>query len=200
MDVMSFVLPPLPYALDALAPHISKETLEYHYHKHNLAYVNKLNELLKDSDDINLSVEEVMLKHPSGPIYNNAAQIWNHRIYWQCMSAQHNQQPQGSLAEAIDRDFGSTEAFMRTFAQKGMSQFGSGWTWLLSDKQGKLSIQSTPNADNLVHTELTTLIACDVWEHAYYIDTRNDRASYLDNFWKVTNFAFALDQYEAITQ
>lgn len=195
---MSFVLPPLPYPLSGLAPFISEETVDYHYNKHNLAYVNKLNDLLKDTDDSELSLEEVMKKYPIGPIYNNAAQIWNHRVYWQSMGTQHHQKPKGMLADAIERDFGSVEKFVSEFNKRALTQFGSGWAWLLSDKKGVLSIAGTPNAENMANTKQTTLIACDVWEHAYYIDTRNDRGAYLDNFWQVVNYAYAQSIYENI--
>lgn len=184
-----FTLPPLPYAMDALAPTISKETLEYHYGKHHQAYVNNLNNLTKDTDMANMSLDEVIMKSTGG-IFNNAAQVWNHTFYWNCMTPKSTGAPSGKLAEAINKKFGSFDEFKKLFTQSGATLFGSGWTWLVKNTDGSLEIMNTGNAGLPMKEGKTALLTCDVWEHAYYIDYRNARPTYLDNFWKLVNWEF----------
>lgn len=187
---MTHVLPPLPYALDALQPTISKETLEYHYGKHHQAYVNNLNNLIKDTDYANLSLEETILKSKSGGIFNNAAQIWNHTFYWHCMSPNGGGEPTGALLDAILKKFGSFDEFKKQFSQASITTFGSGWGWLVKNAAGELEIMSTSNADTPMAHDKKALLTCDVWEHAYYIDYRNMRPTYVENFWKLVNWDF----------
>lgn len=187
---MPFELPQLPFAMDALAPHISKETLEYHYGKHHAAYVNKLNGLVVGTEFENMSLEEIIQKS-SGGVFNNAAQIWNHTFYWHSLSPQGGGEPTGELAEKVTADFGSFDALKETFTKAALTQFGSGWAWLVKDDNGKLSVCATANADTPLTDGKTPLLTCDVWEHAYYIDTRNARAEYLKNFWALANWDFA---------
>lgn len=186
---MPFQLPKLPYALDALAPHISKETLEYHYGKHHLAYVNKLNSLIEGTPFEHLSLEEVITKS-SGSIFNNAAQVWNHTFYWHCMKPQGGGEPKGDLADAIKDTFGSFSVFKEKFTNAAVTQFGSGWAWFAKNQDGSLEIYSTSNAGNPLTDDKTALLTCDVWEHAYYIDTRNDRGKYIDYFWNLVDWGF----------
>ncbi len=190
-STMAFELPDLPYALNALAPHISQETLEYHHGKHHQAYVNKLNSLVPSTEFEGLSLEEIMLKAEQGPIYNNAAQIWNHTFYWHSMSPQGGGQPSGEMASAIESNFGSFDTFKEKFTSAAINRFGSGWAWLVRNKDGSLDVENTLNADNPMNDGQTPLLTCDVWEHAYYIDTRNDRAKYVNNFWALVNWDFA---------
>jgi Fe-Mn family superoxide dismutase len=191
---MSFTLPPLPYAMDALAPHISKETLEYHYGKHHSAYVNNLNKLVVGTEFEHLSLEEV-IKKSSGGIFNNAAQVWNHTFYWHCLSPQGGGEPEGRLADEIKKAFGSFTAFQEKFTQTAATTFGSGWAWLVKDKNGDLKIISTSNAGTPMTEGLTALLTCDVWEHAYYIDYRNVRPDYISAFWKLVNWSFVTDNF-----
>mgnify|MGYP003429685648 FL=1 len=186
---MTFSLPPLPYELDALAPHISKETLEYHYGKHHQAYVTNLNKLVADSDFATMSLEDVIRKS-SGGIFNNAAQVWNHTFYWHCLSPNGGGEPSGKLAEAINQTFGSFAASKEQFTQAAITTFGSGWAWLVQDDKGQLSITSTSNAGTPMTNGLKALMTCDVWEHAYYIDYRNARPNYLTAFWDLVNWDF----------
>jgi Fe-Mn family superoxide dismutase len=186
---MTFTLPPLPFAMDALVPHISKETLEYHYGKHHQAYVTNLNKLIADSDFATMTLEDV-IKKSSGGIFNNAAQVWNHTFYWHCLSPNGGGEPTGKLADAISHAFGSFSAFQEQFTQAAISTFGSGWAWLVQDKQGNLKISSTSNAGTPMTDSLTALMTCDVWEHAYYIDYRNARPTYLNAFWSLVNWDF----------
>ncbi|MDC0717537.1 superoxide dismutase [Nannocystis bainbridge] len=177
---MPFTLPELPYAKDALAPHISAETLEFHHDKHHAAYVNNLNKLLAGKPEAELPLEEVILRSDGG-VFNNAAQVWNHTFYWHSMKPNGGGRPTGELAAAIDRDFGSFEKFREEFANAATTQFGSGWAWLvLAD--GKLSVTKTGNADLPLKHGQTALLTIDVWEHAYYIDFRNARPKYIDTF------------------
>lgn len=186
---MPFQLPVLPYALDALSPYISKETLEYHYGKHHQAYVNKLNLLIEGTPYVNKPLEEIIVT-ASGGIFNNAAQVWNHTFYWHCMKPHGGGIPQGALAELIHRTFGSFDAFKQEFTAAASNHFGSGWAWLSQCKDGSLVIESTANADSPLTAQKTPLLTCDVWEHAYYIDTRNDRGRYIAQFWEVVNWDF----------
>lgn len=186
---MTFTLPPLPYAMDALAPHISKETLEYHYGKHHSTYVTNLNKLVADTDFATMSLEEV-IKKSSGGIFNNAAQVWNHTFYWNCLSPNGGGEPTGKLADAINKAFGSFAAFKEQFTQAAISTFGSGWAWLVEDKSNHLKIISTSNAGLPMTDDLKALMTCDVWEHAYYIDYRNSRPNYMNAFWELVNWDF----------
>lgn len=188
-------LPPLPYAMDALAPLISKETLEYHYGKHHAAYVNNLNNLIPDTEFADLSLEDI-IKRATGAIFNNAAQIWNHTFYWHCLTPNSPKQPSGKLADAIQRDFGSFEAFKKKFSQTAISTFGSGWAWLVQTPQKTLEIISTSNAGTPLTTQNTPLLTCDVWEHAYYIDYRNARPTYVEKFWDLVNWDFVAKNFK----
>ncbi|NTX10886.1 superoxide dismutase [Myxococcus sp. CA051A] len=177
---MAFTLPELPYRKDALAPHISEETLEYHYGKHHQAYVTNLNKLLDGKPEASKSLEEVILSSDGG-VFNNAAQVWNHTFYWHCMKPSGGGLPTGDLAAAITRDFGSFEKFKEEFSQAAATQFGSGWAWLVLDKD-KLAITKTGNADLPMKHGQKALLTIDVWEHAYYIDFRNQRPKYIETF------------------
>jgi Fe-Mn family superoxide dismutase len=186
---MTFTLPQLPYALDALAPHISKETLEYHYGKHHNTYVINLNKLIAGTEFEKASLETI-IKNSTGGLFNNAAQVWNHTFYWHCLSPNGGGEPTGKLADAINKAFGSFAAFKETFTQTALGTFGSGWAWLVQDDKGALSIISTSNAATPMTQGLTALLTCDVWEHAYYIDYRNMRADYMNAFWALVNWDF----------
>lgn len=187
---MSFTLPQLPFAMDALAPYISKETLEYHYGKHHMAYVTNLNKLIAGTEFETLSLEDIIMKS-KGPMFNNAAQVWNHTFYWHSLSPNGGGEPKGKLAEAINAQFGSFAAFQEQFTQAAATTFGSGWAWLVQDSAGALKIMSTSNAATPMTEGLTALITCDVWEHAYYIDYRNARPDYIKAFWSLVNWEFA---------
>ncbi|WP_368939067.1 superoxide dismutase [Fe] [Proteus mirabilis] len=186
---MSFELPKLPYALDALEPHISKETLEYHYGKHHQTYVTNLNNLVKGTDLENKSLEE-LIKTTEGGIFNNAAQVWNHTFYWNCLAPNAGGTPTGKIAEAINKAFGSFEEFKKQFNDAAAKNFGSGWTWLVKKADGSLAIVNTSNAATPVSGEDKPLLTVDVWEHAYYIDYRNARVKYLEEFWALVNWSF----------
>ncbi|HEJ9550977.1 TPA: superoxide dismutase [Fe] [Proteus mirabilis] len=186
---MSFELPKLPYALDALEPHISKETLEYHYGKHHQTYVTNLNNLVKGTDLENKSLEE-LIKTTEGGIFNNAAQVWNHTFYWNCLAPNAGGAPTGKIAEAINKAFGSFEEFKKQFNDAAAKNFGSGWTWLVKKADGSLAIVNTSNAATPVSGEDKPLLTIDVWEHAYYIDYRNARVKYLEEFWALVNWSF----------
>jgi len=186
---MTHTLPPLPYAMDALAPIISKETLEYHYGKHHQAYVTNLNNLIKDTEFANASLEDTIMKS-SGGIFNNAAQVWNHTFYWNSMTPKGRGQPSGKLADAITKTFGSFDEFKKKFSQTAITTFGSGWGWLVKNAQGDLELMSTSNADLPMKHGKKALLTCDVWEHAYYIDYRNMRPTYVEKFWDIVNWDF----------
>jgi superoxide dismutase, Fe-Mn family len=187
---MAFTLPPLPYAMDALQPHISKETLEYHYGKHHNTYVVKLNGLLEGKPEADLSLEEVV-KTSSGGVFNNAAQVWNHTFYWHCLSPNGGGEPGGALAAAIDKSFGSFAVFKEKFTDSAINNFGSSWTWLVKTADGGLAIVNTSNAATpLTDASLTPLLTVDLWEHAYYIDYRNLRPKYMEAFWALVNWDF----------
>lgn len=186
---MSFELPALPYEKNALEPHISAETLEYHYGKHHNAYVVNLNNLLKGSEFEGSSLEAI-IKASSGGIFNNAAQVWNHTFYWHCLSPQGGGEPQGKLAAAINQAFGSFTAFREQFSDAAVKNFGAGWTWLVKRPDGSLAIINTSNAATPLTGEDKPLLTVDVWEHAYYIDYRNARPTYLENFWALVNWTF----------
>ncbi len=190
---MSIELPALPYAMDALEPLISKETLEYHYGKHHQAYVTKLNDAIKGTDLENVDLEDIVKKSEGG-IFNNAAQVWNHTFYWNCMAPNAGGEPSGKIADAINDSFGSFEAFKEKFTQAAATLFGSGWAWLVQNQQGKLEIVQEVNAGNPMTSGLTPLLTCDVWEHAYYVDYRNARPNYIESFWKLVNWEFVNQQ------
>ena len=193
---MAIELLPLPYELNGLAPHISAETLEYHYGKHHRAYVTHLNHLIAGTDLDGMELEEIV-RRASGPVFNQAAQAWNHSFYWNSMSPRGGGEPQGRLADAIVRDFGSVDAFKEAFAKSGATLFGSGWTWLVQRPDGRLAIVNTSNADTPLTGEDRPLLVADVWEHAYYIDYRNARANYLQAFWQLVHWEFAADNLVA---
>jgi Fe-Mn family superoxide dismutase len=191
---MEHKLPELPYAMDALAPHISKETLEYHYGKHHKTYVDNLNKLIPGTEFEKLSLEEI-IKKSSGGIFNNAAQIWNHSFYWNCLSPKGGE-PSGALADSINKSFGSIDEFKQKFTQTAITTFGSGWAWLVKNTAGGLEIVSTSNAGCPLTEGKTPLLTCDVWEHAYYIDYRNARAKYVETFWKIVNWGFVAKNFK----
>jgi Fe-Mn family superoxide dismutase len=192
---MAFELPPLPYKRNALEPHISKETLDYHYGKHHQGYVKKLNAQVADTDMEDRPLEEIV-KTAQGKLFNNAAQVWNHSFYWQCLSPQGGGSPSGALLEAINNSFGSLEKFKEAFTKSAAGNFGSGWTWLVKTSNGALAILNTENAKTpLTDAAVLPLLTVDVWEHAYYIDYRNSRPKYLDAFWALINWDFVSDNF-----
>ena len=194
---MAFELPPLPYAMDALEPHISKETLEYHYGKHHATYVAKLNGMLEGSADADKDLE-TLVRTSSGGVFNNAAQIWNHTFYWNCLSPTGGGKPSGDVAAAIDSAFASFDKFREAFNTRAAGNFGSGWTWLVKKKDGSVAIVDTSNAGTpLTDSSVTPLLTVDVWEHAYYIDYRNSRPDYLAAFWKLVNWEHVKRCFEA---
>ena len=192
---MQLSLPTLPYAKNALEPHISEETLEYHHGKHHAAYVNKYNDLVKGSEFDGVPLLEV-LRNAKGPLFNNGAQAFNHDFYWKCLTPDETA-PSEALLAAITETFGSFAAFQEQFSASAVTLFGSGWTWLIIGTDGKLAIENTSNADTPVQTEgKHPLLTCDVWEHAYYIDRRNARPQYVENFWHLVNWDFVSENYK----
>ena len=192
--IMTHSLPALPYEMEALAPHMSRETLEYHYGKHLKTYIDNLNNLIVGTPFAEMPLEEICVK-AEGPIFNNGAQAWNHIFFFNSLTPTSQGAPTGALAAAIDRDFGSLEAFKEQFGKAATSLFGSGWVWLCSDKAGKLSIIAEPNAGNPLKKGLTPLLCIDVWEHAYYIDYRNSRPEFIKNFWELVNWKVVEQRY-----
>lgn len=188
-DFMEHRQPELPYSKGALAPFISAETLEFHYGKHHKNYVSKLNELIKNTNFENLSLEEI-IKNSEGPIFNNAGQTWNHSFFWNCMTPAGGGLPKGKIAKLIENHWVSFEKFKDDFSKQAISLFGSGWTWLCVDRAGKLEILNTSNADNPIKHDLKALLVIDVWEHSYYIDYRNSRQDFVKAFWNVVNWEF----------
>ena len=191
---MAFTLPPLPYGKDALSPVISPETIDYHYGKHHQAYVNNLNNLVPGTKYENMSLEDVV-KATNGQasekkIFNNAAQVWNHTFYWHCLAPKAGGDPTGGIKAAIDKSFGNFADFKKKFSEAAVGQFGSGWAWLVKTGDG-LAIETTSNAETPFGAGKTCVLTCDVWEHAYYIDYRNARPKYLEEFWKLVNWEFA---------
>lgn len=184
---MAFELPPLPYEKNALEPHISAETLEYHYGKHHQAYVTNLNNLIKGTEFENASLEDI-IKKSSGGVFNNAAQVWNHTFYWNSLSPKGGSEPSGKLADAINKAFGSFEKFKEEFSKSAVGNFGSGWTWLVQRPDGSLGIVNTSNAATPITGSDKPLLTCDVWEHAYYVDYRNARPKYVEAFWNLVNW------------
>ena len=188
---MAFELPALPYAKDALAPHISSETLDYHYGKHHAGYVRKLNAAVEADASLQGKSLEELVTSTSGGVFNNAAQVWNHTFYWNSMSPSGGGKPTGAIAAKIDEAFGSFDAFKEQFSTAAGGRFGSGWAWLVADSAGKLKIVTTANAGTPVTDGLTPILTCDVWEHAYYVDYRNDRGGYVQAWWNLVNWDFA---------
>ena len=191
---MAHTLPALPYAMDALAPIISKETLEFHYGKHHQTYVTNLNNLIPGTEFESASLEEIV-KKSSGGVFNNAAQIWNHTFYWNSMAPNAGGEPTGKLADAIKAKWGSVAAFKEAFNKSAAGNFGSGWTWLVKKPDGSVDIVNTSNAATPLTTFDVPLLTCDVWEHAYYIDFRNARPKYLESFWSLVNWSFAAKNF-----
>jgi Fe-Mn family superoxide dismutase len=194
---MAYELPDLPYSKDALKPHISAETLEFHHDKHHATYVNNLNNLVPGTEFEGLSLEEVIQKAPAGGIFNNAAQIWNHTFYFNCLSPSGGGEPSGALADAINNAFGSFSNFKDKFSTSAATNFGSGWTWLVKNSDASLEIVNTSNAGTVMTEGKTALLTIDVWEHAYYIDYRNARPKYIDGFWNVVNWNFVAGNFAA---
>ena len=194
---MAFELPALPFAKDALLPHISPETLDYHHGKHHNAYVVKLNSLVEGTEFAGKSLEDI-IRTSQGPVFNNAAQIWNHTFYWNCLSPNGGGEPTGALGDAITAQWGSFAAFQTAFNDKAVNNFGSSWTWLVKKADGSLDIVNTSNAGTpLTDTTVTALMTVDLWEHAYYIDFRNARPTYLNAFWALINWEFAATNFAA---
>jgi len=190
---MAFTLPPLPYEKNALAPHISAETLDYHHGKHHQAYVTNLNKLIEGKPEASKTLEEIILSSEAG-VFNNAAQIWNHTFYWHSMKPGGGGQPTGDLADAIQRDFGGVEKFAEELSNAAATQFGSGWAWLVLGNDKKLAVTKTANADLPMKHGQKALLTIDVWEHAYYIDYRNARPKYIETFLKsLVNWQYALE-------
>jgi Fe-Mn family superoxide dismutase len=188
---MAFTLPDLPYAKDALQPHISEETLDYHHGKHHNAYVVNLNNLIEGTEWAGKALEDIIRNVGPGPIFNNAAQVWNHTFYWNCMSPNGGGEPSGALADAINAKWGSFEDFKKQYSADCVGNFGSGWTWLVKNANGELDIVKTSNAGTPITEDgVTPLMTCDVWEHAYYIDYRNARPEYVNHFWELVNWDF----------
>lgn len=194
---MAFELPPLPYERNALEPYISAETIDYHYGKHHLAYVTNLNNLLPASGFEGKSLEEIIKKSSGGSIFNNAAQVWNHTFYWNCLKPKAGGEPKGDLANAIIKTFGSFAAFQEQFTKTSIATFGSGWGWLARNAKGELEIISTSNAGTPMTDDKKALLTCDVWEHAYYIDYRNARPKYMESFWKLVNWDFVAQNFSS---
>ncbi|WP_455210888.1 superoxide dismutase [Fe] [Kaarinaea lacus] len=186
---MAHELPPLPYANDALQPHISAETIEFHYGKHHQTYVTNLNNLIKGTEFESASLEDI-IKKSSGGLFNNAAQVWNHTFYWNCLSPNGGGEPSGAVADAINKAFGSFAEFKEKFTTSAVTNFGSGWTWLVKNSDGSVEIFNTSNAGCPMTDGKTALLTVDVWEHAYYIDYRNARPKYMEAFWSLVNWDF----------
>jgi superoxide dismutase, Fe-Mn family len=193
---MPFQQPPLPYAKDALKPFLSEEQLHYHYDKHHAAYFKNLNGLVEGKPEADMPLRELVIQSAAGPIFNNAAQAWNHSFYWDCMKPQGGGEPQGELAAALKRDFGSVENFKKEMTEKAVKLFGSGWAWLAVDPKGKLEIMPLGNADNPLKHGKEPLLTIDVWEHAYYVDYHNERPKYAEGFWNVVNWDFVQKRFK----
>jgi superoxide dismutase, Fe-Mn family len=194
---MPFQQPPLPFARDAMKPFLSEEQLHFHYDKHHAAYFKNLNGLVEGKPEADMSLREVVIKAPVGPVFNNAAQAWNHSFYWDCLMPGGGGEPKAALAAAIDRDLGGFAAFQKAMTDAAVKLFGSGWAWLAADKQGKLEIMPLGNADTPLKHGKEPLLTIDVWEHAYYIDYRNERPKYVGEFWNFVNWPFAAKCYDA---
>ena len=192
---MAIELPALPYAKDGLAPHISAETLEYHYGKHHQAYVTKLNAAIEGTDLADKDLEHIV-KNSEGGVFNNAAQVWNHNFYWLCLTPD-AKGPSDALVAKLTATFGSVEEFKKAFSDAALGNFGSGWTWLVQKSDKTLAIVNTSNAETPITVGHTALLTCDVWEHAYYVDYRNARPEYVKNFWNLVNWAHVESQLTA---
>jgi len=190
---MAIELPALPYARDALAPHISAETIDFHYGKHHQTYVTNLNNQIAGTDFEGKDLESI-IRSSTGGMFNNAAQVWNHTFYWNCLAPNAGGLPTGKLLDAINSAFGSFDAFKEKFTQTALTTFGSGWTWLVQRPDGSLALVSTSNAATPLTGEDRALLTCDVWEHAYYVDYRNARAKYVEAFWNLVNWDFVAKQ------
>lgn len=193
---MEHTLPALPYAIDALAPTISQETLEIHHGRHHKAYVDNLNNLIKGTEFETLSLEEIVKKSSAG-IFNNSAQVWNHTFYWNSLTPNGSGAPTGALADAINAKWGSFDNFKAEFTKTAVTTFGSGWAWLVKTPAGELELVSTSNAATPLTTANTALLTCDVWEHAYYVDYRNARPKYVEAFWSLVNWDFVAANFAA---
>ena len=193
---MQHELPPLPYAMNALEPHISRETLEFHYGKHHQTYVTNLNKLIKDTEFENMPLEEIVRKSQGG-IFNNAAQVWNHTFFWHSMSPNGGGKPTGQLQKSIDAAFGSFEEFREKFSAAAVAVFGAGWAWFVKHPDGSVGIETTSNAFTPLASDNKPLLTLDVWEHAYYIDYRNKRPDFVAAYWNVVNWDFAARNYAA---
>ena len=191
---MAFELPALPYAKNALAPTISEETIDYHYGKHHQTYVTNLNNLVPGTEFETASLEDIIMKSSAG-IFNNAAQVWNHTFYWNCLSPNGGGEPSGALADAINKAFGSFADFKQKFSTSAATNFGSGWTWLVKNQDGSVEIMNTSNAGTPMTSGKQALLTVDVWEHAYYVDYRNARPKYLESIWNIINWDFAARNY-----
>lgn len=191
---MEHTLPALPYAMDALAPHISKETLEFHYGKHHQTYATNLNNLIKGTEFESASLEDI-IKKSTGGVFNNSAQIWNHSFYWNSLSPNAGGEPTGALADAINAKWTNFAGFKEAFNKMATGNFGSSWTWLVKKADGSLDIVNTSNAATPLTSTDKALITCDLWEHAYYIDYRNSRPNYLNGYWNLVNWAFAAKNF-----
>ena len=194
---MEHKLPPLPFATDALEPHMSRETFEYHYAKHHQAYVTNLNNLIKGTEYENLDLEAIVMKAPAGGIYNNSAQVWNHTFFWNCLKPNGGGAPGGALGDAINKKWGSLDEFKKAFQASAVGNFGSGWTWLVKKADGSVDIVNMGAAGTPLTTPDIPLLCVDVWEHAYYIDYRNLRPKYLEAFWALANWEFAAKNFAA---
>ncbi len=190
---MAIELPALPYAQDALEPHISKETLEYHYGKHHKTYVDNLNKMIEGTEFADKSLEDIV-RSSQGGMFNNAAQVWNHTFYWNCLSPNGGGEPTGKVADAINAAFGDFDKFKEEFTKTSVGTFGSAWGWLVQKADGSVALVSTSNAATPLTGDDTPLLTCDVWEHAYYIDYRNARPKYLEAFWNLVNWDFVASQ------
>jgi Fe-Mn family superoxide dismutase len=193
-DPPYYRLPGLPYAVDALEPHLSRDTLAGHWGKHHRGDIDRLNDLVRHSELEGLPLEE-LIRHAKGAVLNHAAEAWNHAFYWNCLTPNARRRPDGPLDAAIDARFGSFERFRGVFTRSATGKFGAGWVWLSRTAQGKLVVEATDNADNPIAQGHTPLLGCDVWEHAYYIDYRNERARYLEAFWALVDWDFVARRF-----
>ena len=192
---MTHKLPDLPYEKNALEPHISAETLDYHHDKHHAAYVTNLNNLIEGTEFSGKSLEDTIKTAAAGGIYNNAAQVWNHTFYFNCLAANAGGAPNGAVAEAINKAFGSFAEFQEKFSTSAITNFGSGWTWLIKNTDGSVEIQNTSNAGCPLSNGQNAILTIDVWEHAYYVDKRNARPAYVESFWNLVNWDFVTKNY-----
>jgi Fe-Mn family superoxide dismutase len=194
---MPFELPALPYPKNALEPHVSAETLEYHHGKHHAKYVKTLNELIASTAFEKKSLEDIVRTAGPGKLFNQAAQHWNHSFYWKCMTPDGARDPKADLAKRLEQSFGSLDGFREKFSEAAIDEFGSGWAWLVLERDGSLAVENTTDAVNPVAQGKTALLTCDVWEHAYYIDYRHERPKYVEAFWKIVNWDFVAENLAA---